>query len=83
MHGRVRALLLQDLGRRPSLTAVAGRLQISERTLCRRLALQGVSFRSLLDELRAQLAVRYLRETSIGLRFLERPGLSADRLEKD
>jgi AraC-like DNA-binding protein len=65
MHGRVRALLLQDLGRRPSLTAVAGRLQISERTLRRRLAQQGVSFRSLLDELRAQLAVRYLRETSM------------------
>jgi AraC-like DNA-binding protein len=63
--GRVRALLLQDLGRRPSLTAVAGRLQISERTLRRRLAQQGVSFRSLLDELRTQLAVRYLRETSM------------------
>jgi AraC-like DNA-binding protein len=63
--GEVRAVLLQDLGRQPSLTAVAGRLKISERTLRRRLAQQGVSFRSLLDELRAQLAVRYLRETSM------------------
>jgi AraC-like DNA-binding protein len=63
--GKVRALLLQDLGRQPSLTAVAGRLKISERTLRRRLAQQGVSFRGLVDELRAQLAVRYLRETSM------------------
>jgi AraC-like DNA-binding protein len=63
--GRVRALLLQDVGRQPSLTAVAGRLKISERTLRRRLAHQGVSFRGLLAELRVQLAVRYLRETSM------------------
>lgn len=63
--GRVRALLLQDVGRQPSLTDVAGRLKISERTLRRHLARQGVSFRSLLEELRAQLAVRYLRETSM------------------
>jgi AraC-like DNA-binding protein len=63
--GKVRALLLQDIGRQPSLTAVAGTLKISERTLRRHLAQQGVSFRGLLDELRAQLAVRYLRETSM------------------
>jgi AraC-like DNA-binding protein len=63
--GKVRALLLLDLGRQPSLAAVAGRLKISERTLRRRLAQQGVSFRGLYDELRAQLAVRYLRETSM------------------
>ena len=63
--GKVRALLLVDLGRQPSLAAVAGRLKISERTLRRRLAQQGVSFRGLYDELRAQLAVKYLRETSM------------------
>ncbi len=63
--GKVRALLLQDVGRQPSLTAVAERLKISERTLRRQLAQQRVSFRFLLDELRAQLAVKYLRETSM------------------
>ena len=63
--GKVRALLLQDVGRQPSLTAVAGRLKVSERTLRRQLAQQRVSFRFLLDELRAQLAVKYLRETSM------------------
>lgn len=63
--GKVRGLLLQEVGRQPSLTTVAGRLKISERTLRRQLARQGVSFRGLLDELRAQLAVRYLRETSM------------------
>jgi AraC-like DNA-binding protein len=63
--GKVRALLLQDIARRPSLISVAARLKLSERTLRRHLAEQRVSFRSLLDELRAQLAVRYLRETSM------------------
>jgi AraC-like DNA-binding protein len=63
--GKVRALLLQDVGRQPSLTAVAARLAIGERTLRRQLAQEGVSFRGLLGELRAQLAVRYLRETSM------------------
>jgi AraC-like DNA-binding protein len=63
--GKVRALLLQEVGRQPSLTGVAGRLKLSERTLRRQLAQQGVSFRGLLGELRAQLAVRYLRETSM------------------
>ncbi len=63
--GKVRALLLQDMGRQPSLTAVAEKLKVSERTLRRQLAQQRVSFRFLLDELRAQLAVKYLRETSM------------------
>jgi AraC-like DNA-binding protein len=63
--GKVRALLLQDVSRQPSLAAVADSLKISERTLRRHLAQQGVSFRFLLDELRTQLAVRYLRETSM------------------
>ncbi len=63
--GKVRALLLQDIGRQPSLVSVARKLKVSERTLRRRLAQQALSFRGLLDELRAQLAVRYLRETSM------------------
>jgi AraC-like DNA-binding protein len=63
--GKVRAQLLQDVGRQPSLAAVADRLKISERTLRRRLAQRGVSFRFHVEELRAQLAVRYLRETSM------------------
>ena len=63
--GMVRAVLLQQVGRQPSLTVVADRLNISERTLRRQLSQQGMSFRGLLDELRAQLAIRYLRETSM------------------
>lgn len=63
--GKVRTLLLQNVGRQNSLAAVAGRLKISERTLRRQLAQQGISFRGLLDELRTELAVRYLRETSM------------------
>lgn len=41
---------------------VAGRLGLSERTFARRLAEEGLSFSEVLDELRRDLAVRYLTE---------------------
>jgi AraC-like DNA-binding protein len=41
---------------------VAGRLGLSERTFARRLAEDGLSFGEILDELRRDLAVRYLTE---------------------
>jgi AraC-like DNA-binding protein len=46
----------------PSRTEVAGRLELSERTLHRRLAGAGRTFRELLDETRHKLALEYLAE---------------------
>jgi AraC-like DNA-binding protein len=61
--GKVRASLLQDMANRPTFAAIAKRLGATTRTLRRQLDHQGTSFRELVDELRAQVAVKYLRDT--------------------
>jgi AraC-like DNA-binding protein len=63
--GKIRASLLQDIAMRPTLPATAKQVGTTARTLRRQLALQGTSFRALVDELRAQVAVKYLRETAM------------------
>ena len=63
--GEIRALLLRELGNPPSLAAIAKRLELSDRSLRRQLREQGISFRGLLDELRMQLALKYLRTTRL------------------
>jgi AraC-like DNA-binding protein len=42
---------------------VASKLKTSTRTLRRKLELEGTSFRDLVDELRAQVAIRYVHDT--------------------
>lgn len=63
--GEIRALLLRELTNPPSLAAIAKRLQVSDRSLRRQLREQGISFRGLLDELRMQVALKYLRTTRL------------------
>ena len=63
--GRIRASLLNDIARHPTLPTTARQLGTTERTLRRQLAQEGTSFRELIDELRAQVAIRYLRETTM------------------
>jgi AraC-like DNA-binding protein len=65
MAGRVRQLLLGNLMRPMSFAAIAKRLQLPARTLRRKLMEEGTSFRSLVDELRMGLSVKYLRDTSL------------------
>jgi AraC-like DNA-binding protein len=50
-----------------SLARLAKSLHMSERTLQRKLALEGIRFDALLDELRRDLSLRYLRDAKIGL----------------
>lgn len=57
----VRGRLLADLASPPSMEAVAAALHVDERTLRRRLADEGTSFRALADEVRATLATELLR----------------------
>lgn len=65
---RVRHVLAAHLGEGDiSLGAVAERLKTSERTLQRKLADEGVSFDALLDELRRDLALRYLADPKIAV----------------
>jgi AraC-like DNA-binding protein len=63
--GNVRHLLLTNLMQSLSLQKVARDLGMSVRTLRRRLAEEGASYRQLTDELRRDVAIHYLRETAM------------------
>lgn len=58
--GEVRDLLVRDHGKLPDQATVAAELHISSRTLFRRLADEGTSFRSLVEEVRETLAEELL-----------------------
>jgi AraC-like DNA-binding protein len=63
--GKVREILLVNLLRPTSFEAVAEYLHMTTRTLRRKLRDEGVSFRQLVDELRMQVAIKYLRDTDL------------------
>ena len=63
--GEIRALLLRDITNPPTLAAIANLLEVSDRSLRRQLREQGISFRGLLEELRMQIALKYLRTTRL------------------
>jgi len=65
LAGEIRALLLRNITNPPTLVAIAKLLEMSDRSLRRQLREQGISFRGLLDELRMQLAMKYLRTTRL------------------
>ncbi len=64
---RVRAVLAEDLRGGPSLEGVAGRLGMTTRSLQRRLRAEGASYNDILDELRHELALRYLGQPGLAL----------------
>jgi AraC-like DNA-binding protein len=63
--GKVRQFLLASIGRRASLEDVAERLDMPVRTLRRKLSEQGTSFRDLAEEVKAQVATKYIRDTEM------------------
>lgn len=63
--GKVRQVLLANLESPPAFDDLAGQLGLSTRTLRRRLQEENTSYRELVDDLRAQIAVRYLRDTQL------------------
>jgi AraC-like DNA-binding protein len=63
----VRMLLLAKPGRFPAIGEVAGQLNVSVRTLRRRLNEENCSYRDLLEEVRYQLAKEYLLDTRLPL----------------
>jgi AraC-like DNA-binding protein len=68
MSVRVRRILMDDLGQ-TALTpaAVARALEVSTRTLSRRLAAEGTSFRHILDQARCELAMALLHDGSLSV----------------
>jgi AraC-like DNA-binding protein len=67
--GDVAQKVLDDLldreGEYPSLSEMAKTLHMSDRTLNRKLSAQGTSYQMLLDDVRQELAVWYLRQTDM------------------
>jgi AraC-like DNA-binding protein len=65
--GRVRDELVRTPGAMPAVDEVAEQLALSERTLRRRLAEEGTSFRALVDEVRCALAEELLSTGSLSV----------------
>lgn len=63
--GKVREAVLHNLARPTSFNAVAKDLKMSVRTLRRKLQEENTSFRTVVDELRMQMAIKYLRDTDL------------------
>lgn len=63
--GKVRQVLLANLESPPDAKALARQLGLSPRSLRRRLQEENTSYRELIDALRAQTAIRYMRETRL------------------
>jgi AraC-like DNA-binding protein len=67
---RVQRLLAERQNGFPSLTVVARLLQLTPRTLHRRLVVEGSSFQTLLDEVRHRRACEHLRAGSLSIEEL-------------
>jgi len=63
--GKVRRVLLTNLIRPRSFGDIARDVNISERTLRRKLREENTSFRRLVDQLRMEMAIKYLRDTNL------------------
>ncbi|EAQ35138.1 transcriptional regulator, AraC family protein [Nitrobacter sp. Nb-311A] len=65
--GEVRGLILANLSMPIEFKRIAKYLNMSERSLRRRLQEEGTSFRQLADELKAQIAIKYIRDTDLSV----------------
>jgi len=63
--GSIREAFLINLAQPTTLDAIARRLKLSKGTLKRRLREDGTSYRKVVDELKTQLAIKYLRDTDL------------------
>jgi AraC-like DNA-binding protein len=65
LAGRLREQLLRAPGDFPAIERIASQFGLSERTLRRRLQEEGTSYRTLIDEVRLELARTYLTSTQL------------------
>ncbi|WP_213309161.1 AraC family transcriptional regulator [Paraburkholderia sacchari] len=73
----ITAMLMDQSGDIENIDSIAGKLGMSLRTLHRRLAAAGVTYKSIVDEVRQKLAFRYLRQTTMTIeQIAEQTGFS-------
>ncbi|CAN7482819.1 AraC family transcriptional regulator [Variovorax sp. LjRoot290] len=73
----IRVILVNQPGRFPNIDEIAADLGMSLRTLNRRLASEGLSYQSIIDDVRRTLAVEYLERTALSVEEIcERVGFS-------
>lgn len=63
LERRIKDIMLRATGRPPTLPELANRLCVSQRTLRRRLVALDTSYNQILEDVRKELAVRYLTST--------------------
>ena len=79
LASRLRATMPNEKQQWPSLKDAAQTLAMSPRTLIRRLALEGLTYQSLLDEAKSELACWYLKNTTLAMGDIaERLGFADD-----
>ena len=67
LTGAIREIIISSMGRIPHLPEVARRLAMSPRTLRRRLQERGTTYQHILDEVRIELAKKYLVSTGLSV----------------
>ena len=65
LAGRIRQMLIEHPGRFPNVEATAAQLSMSPRMLHRKLEAEQTTYRKLLAEVRMNLAIEYLRKTTM------------------
>ena len=65
LQSRINSVLMQSRGSMPTLESTARQLNISPRTLCRRLQEEGSGYQQLVGEFRKKLAKAYLLSSSL------------------
>jgi len=65
VSGKVRQAVMENIARSLSFEQVAQMLNMSPRTLRRRLENENTSYRQISDDLRMKMAIRYLRDTRL------------------
>ena len=63
--GLVRSWLLKSIARPLSLEQIAEEMGLSSRTLRRRLTAENLTYRQILDDVRASLAIRYVKDNTL------------------
>lgn len=77
---QVRDLILYTPSYFPTFEEIAGQLFTTPRTLRRRLADQGTSYQQILNDVRKNLSIKFLRETNLSMEEIaERVGFSDSR----